>query len=127
MKRNRTHYFFLIISTILIGLASRRYSSHLPEIINLGLGDALWAIMMYWIIAFFFPRFSIQKLAFFSLSICFLVEFSQLLQADWINAIRNNRFGAMVLGKGFLWSDFVAYSIGIGLSIATESYWLRSK
>lgn len=127
MKRNRILYFFLIISTIIIGLASRKYSSHLPEIINLGLGDALWAVMMYFIMGFFFPRFSVQKLAFLSLSICFLIEFSQLLQEDWIIALRNNRFGLLVLGKGFLWSDLVAYSIGIGLSIATEKYLLRPK
>lgn len=86
------------------------------------MGDTLWALMMYWIIAFFFPNMNIQKVALFSLCICFLVEFSQLIQIDWMNTIRNNRFGALVLGKGFLWSDFIAYSLGIGLGVTIENY-----
>ena len=121
MKRNRIHYLILIIGTIIIGLASRLYSKYLPEFVNLGLGDTLWALMMYWILGFFFPRISIVRLTFLSLSVCFLVEFSQLLQADWINAIRNNTLGALILGRGFLWSDLVAYSLGVGLGMLIEN------
>ncbi|TLX74568.1 DUF2809 domain-containing protein [Labilibacter sediminis] len=122
MKRNRIHYLILIIATITIGLASRLYSKYLPELINLGLGDTLWALMMYWIIGFIFPRVNIVRLTFLSLSVCFLVELSQLIQADWINAIRSNTFGALILGRGFLWSDLVAYSIGVGIGMVIEVY-----
>ena len=121
MKRNRIHYLLLIVATIIIGLASRHYSQYLPEIVNLGLGDTLWALMMYWIIGFLFPRLSIAKLTSISLSVCFLVEFSQLIQADWLNAIRNNFLGALILGKGFLWSDLIAYSLGVGLGMGIEN------
>ena len=127
MKRNRIHYLLLIISTIIIGLASRRFSGHLPEFINLGLGDALWALMMYWMVAFFLPHTSIRKLAIISLTICFLVEFSQLIQVDWLNVIRNNRLGALILGRGFLWSDLVAYSLGVVLGVAIEKYLQRAR
>jgi hypothetical protein len=120
MQRNRILNFVLIISTIIVGLAARRFSDYLPDLINLGLGDALWALMIYWIMGFLFPTFSIQKLALISLILCFLVEFSQLYQADWINAIRNNRFGHLVLGKGFLWTDFIAYTIGVGCGVGLE-------
>ena len=121
MKRNRIHYLILIIGTIIIGLASRFYSKYLPEFVNLGLGDTLWALMVYWILGFFFSRISIARLAFLSLSVCFLVEFSQLIQADWINAIRNNTLGALILGRGFLWSDLIAYSLGVGLGMLIEN------
>jgi hypothetical protein len=120
MKRNRLLYGILIILTIIIGLLSRKMTAYLPDIINLGLGDALWALMIYWIIGFIFPRFSIRKIALISITICFLVEFSQLYQADWINAIRANRFGALVLGRGFLWSDFISYSLGVLLGLGIE-------
>lgn len=127
MKRNRFHYFFLIVFTIIIGLASRHFSNDLPEIINLGLGDALWALMMYWMIAFVFPAASIKNLTALALSVCFLVELSQLIQVDWLNALRSNRFAALVLGQGFLWSDFLAYTIGVVSGMLIEMNLMRRR
>ena len=47
------------------------------------------------------------------LYLCFLLEFSQLYQVKWINNIRKTGPGKLVLGQGFLWSDLLAYSLGI--------------
>ena len=126
MSRNRILYCLLVITTIIVGLASRKFAYLLPDFINLGLGDALWALMMYWIIGFVVPRLSIRNLAIATLTICFVVELSQLWQADWLNAIRNNRFGALVLGRGFLWSDLIAYSLGVGMAVLLEYFFLKS-
>ncbi|WP_321297372.1 DUF2809 domain-containing protein [Marinifilum fragile] len=127
MQRNRLHYFFLIILTIIIGLASRHFSNYLPEIINLGLGDALWALMMYWMLAFVFPAASIRNLTAMALTVCFLVEISQLIQVDWLNTLRSNRFAALVLGQGFLWSDLLAYTIGVVSGMAIELNLMKRK
>lgn len=127
MKRNRIHYLLLSVTTIITGLASRYFSNYLPEFINLGLGDALYALMMYWLVAFVVPRLSIRQLSMFSLVICYLIELSQLLQFDWLNAIRSNPFGALVLGRGFLWSDLVAYALGIALGALIESYLIKPR
>ena len=43
------------------------------------------------------------------------IEISQLYQAPWIDATRATRLGGLVLGHGFLWSDMVCYSVGIGV------------
>jgi hypothetical protein len=125
MNRNRILYLVLAVITIIVGLLTRRFSAYFPDIINLGLGDALWAVMMYWMVAFVFPRYSIKKVAILSLMICFIVETSQLYQAEWINSLRSHRLGALVLGRGFLWSDFLAYMIGVGACMGIETY--RSK
>jgi len=122
MKRNRIHYLIFSVATIIIGLTSRFYSEYLPDVVNLGLGDSLWALMIYWMMAFLFPRIPIVRLTILSLSVCFLVEFSQLIQVDWLNSIRSHFLGALVLGKGFLWSDLLAYSIGVGLGMGIENY-----
>lgn len=128
MKRNRIYYFVLIASTILLGLLSRQYSNYLPTYINLVLGDILWALMVYWIVGFLWLALRIEKLAILSLSICFLVEISQLCQVDWLNTIRANRLGGLILGKGFLWSDCVAYVFGIGIGCASEKlFYIRKK
>lgn len=127
MQRNRLHYFSLIVLTIIIGLASRHFSNYLPEIINLGLGDALWALMMYWMLAFVFPAASIRNLTAMALTVCFLVEISQLIQVDWLNTLRSNRFAALVLGQGFLWSDLLAYTIGVVSGMAIELNLMKRK
>ena len=72
----------------------------------------LYAVMMFLLVKMLLIRFSYQKVALISLSVCFLIEFSQLYNATWINNIRNTTLGALVLGHGFLWSDIVAYTIG---------------
>lgn len=79
-------------------------------------------MMIYWMIRFLFPQYNIQKVAIIGLNICCLVEFSQLYQADWINIIRSNRLGRLVLGQVFLWSDFAAYLFGIGMVAGIENY-----
>ena len=108
--RNRTLYFFLIISTIGIGLASRAAFS--PDFIKAYAGDPLYALMVFFIIGFLFPKYSSLKVAILCLATCYTIELSQLYQADWINEIRRSRLGALVLGFGFLWSDILSYSVG---------------
>ena len=108
--RNRVHYFFIIIFVVLLGLFSR--SRFTPEIIYPYIGDAFYALMMYFIVAFLWPTSSPKTVLLKALAICFAIEFSQLYQADWLNQIRSNTLGALVLGHGFLWSDFLAYLFG---------------
>ena len=45
----------------------------------------------------------------------FAVEFSQMLKPDWLVKIRSTFLGHMLLGQGFLWSDLLAYTIGIAV------------
>jgi len=75
--------------------------------------------MIFWIIGLLFPRISSEKAALISILFCFLIEFSQLYQAEWINAIRKTRLGGLTLGFGFLWSDLASYVVGgmIGLGL----------
>ena len=42
----------------------------------------------------------------------FTVEISQLVRVDWLDTIRSTRLGPLLLGRGFLWSDLVAYAGG---------------
>lgn len=122
MNRNRVRYLFLIFGTIALGLASRYFAQYLPDVVNLGLGDALYALMMYWMVGFLFPHVSILRITLLSLSICFLIETSQLIQSDWLISLRKTRVGALVLGSGFLWSDWLAYSLGVAFGFGLEKW-----
>jgi len=50
----------------------------------------------------------------------FAGEFSQLYQADWINAVRHTTPGHLVLGSGFHAMDLLAYGVGVAVGAATE-------
>ena len=41
----------------------------------------------------------------------FTIEISPLVRIDWLDTIRPTRLGTLLLGRGFLWSDLVAYTV----------------
>jgi len=108
-----------------LGILSRKFSYLLPNFINTYLGDAIWAAMIYVMMAFVFSNKLPKKIAVFSLLSCYAIEVSQLYQAPWINAIRNTTLGALVLGSGFLWSDMFAYAFGIGVAFLSEIFFYK--
>lgn len=113
LKRNRLVYLLSTLGVILLGLGSRKFSYYLPQLINTYLGDALWAMMIYLMWATVFKSKTILTISVASLLFCFSIELSQLYHALWIDSIRSTTLGGLVLGFGFLWSDILAYTIGI--------------
>lgn len=113
-KNLRTRYIYalLIFTVIALGILSRK-----TPMIPLITGDILYAVMMFFIVKFFFIRLSHFKTAIISLFICYSIEFSQLYSSPWINNIRNTTLGALVLGHGFLWSDMAAYTLGSAICL----------
>ena len=124
--RNRTLFLLLAVSSIILGLGSRKMAGYLPDFINLGLGDALWAVMVYFLFAAAFCRWSIVRTALVALTFCYLIEISQLYHAPWLDTIRATRLGGLVLGFGFLWTDIVAYTLGVGSAVLFESFAYRA-
>ena len=47
----------------------------------------------------------------------FAVEFSQLIKWGWLVRIRSTTIGHLLLGQGFLWSDLLAYTVGIAVAL----------
>ncbi|EEL45286.1 hypothetical protein bcere0021_26060 [Bacillus cereus Rock3-42] len=125
-KRNRLLYATFTIIFIILGLSSRKFAYALPELLNDYLGDTLWALMIFIGFGFLFPKIETKKLAFISLIFCCGIEMSQLYHAEWIDNIRATTLGGLVLGYGFLWSDLVAYTIGVGVGFLFE-FILRRK
>ncbi len=104
-------FFILALLMIPLGLLSRKYGC---DFVIKYVGDAIWAIMIFFAMRFLFINNQIKSFT-YALLFCFAVEFSQLLDLSWLNSIRGNRFGALVLGRGFLWSDLVSYFAGISI------------
>lgn len=113
-------YAALAALTIVAGLASRRYPDSFPAFIARYAGDTLWAAMVFWMLALARRRARTLPLAASALAIAFAVECSQLYHAAWIDSIRRTVIGALVLGSGFLWSDLVCYTVGVGIAAALD-------
>lgn len=112
MKKRRL-YFFMVVLTIGLGLASRKFIFVFPDSIAPYIGDTLWAMMVYFGFQFLPPNGTLIKSLLLAFIFSYLIEFSQLYQADWINQIRASTLGGLVLGYGFLIQDLVSYAIGI--------------
>ncbi|MDD2797936.1 MAG: DUF2809 domain-containing protein [Bacteroidales bacterium] len=125
IQRNRIIYLLWVILAIISGLLSRKFELYLPDFVNTFLGDAIWAMMIYFGFAFILNTRKSTFIATISLIFCYLIEISQLYQANWINVIRHTSLGGLVLGFGFLWSDILAYSMGITLAYGLEVFYFQ--
>ncbi len=93
---------------IALGLLSRKVG-FLPDCF----GDALWAMTVYCCWRIILVNKSRLVSAAAALITSFAVEFSQLLTPDWLVKVRSTFLGHMLLGQGFLWTDLIAYAVGV--------------
>ena len=109
-RKLRIFYLSGIAVLIALGLLSRRV-----KFVPAACGDALWAMMVYCCFRIVLIRKPMVISAVAALIASFAVEFSQMLTPDWLVKIRSTFLGHMLLGQGFLWSDLLAYTIGIAV------------
>lgn len=121
MLKIRLAYAIAAAVVIVAGLASRKYRLELPLILGEYGGDTLWALMVFLLISVVMPGNPLKMRATAALIISFFVEFSQLYQASWIVSIRQTKLGGLILGHGFLWTDFICYFVGIVIGAFSES------
>ena len=122
MQSGRFQYFLLTIFIVFLGVGSRK-----TNLFPFFIGDILYAILIYFGMRFLFIHWKLQTIFALSLSFCFLIEISQLLQFDWLISLRKTTFGKYVLGQGFLWSDLVCYTFGSILAYFTDKLWFSSR
>ncbi|MGB4775585.1 MAG: DUF2809 domain-containing protein [Daejeonella sp.] len=125
--KTRFIYIAALISTIILGLCSRKFATLLPDFVSLNFGDALWAVMIYFGLRVLFPQKTLLFSAVTALVFSYSIEFSQLYQAEWINSIRSTSLGALVLGRGFLTADLIRYFAGIFLVFCFDVYFLKRR
>jgi hypothetical protein len=125
MIKSRLKYLICAILIMAIGLASRYFSTP-DSFIYMHVGDVLWAMMIYFGFRFLNPRQVYKTSAWIAITFCFLIEISQLYQAEWLNAIRRTTLGGLILGFGFLWSDLVGYCVGVFLASLFDSLFQKA-
>ncbi|MEH7254777.1 DUF2809 domain-containing protein [Neobacillus niacini] len=123
----RGAYIIAVLTSIFLGLASRKFSHQLNEFVGENAGDVIWAMMVYFGFRFLFVQKSLFTAILLSFLFSFGIEFSQLYQEDWINQLRGTVVGALVLGKGYLTVDLIRYTIGIILASGLDKVALTLK
>jgi Protein of unknown function (DUF2809) len=119
-QSNRWIYATACVSVIALGLASRHFGTEWGRWVVAYAGDVLWATMVVMGLAWLLPRLSTKQVGLLALTLCFAVEWSQLLQTPWLNELRRTSLGGLILGRGFLWSDMGCYVVGVGLGLAVK-------
>lgn len=119
MKRSRKKYSAFIIITMVLGLLSRKVPD-MPHIIKAYSGDVLWALMVFFMVAFIFNKKKGLLIALIALGFSYVIEISQLYHRPWIDSIRSTTLGGLILGFGFLWSDILCYTVGIIIGLCIE-------
>ena len=121
--RDRSRYLALAFATIIVGLTVHLHGGALPPATRDVFGDALWAMMVTWVISAVVPKLSLLRRATAAATVCLVVEFSQLVDQPALNAIRRTTAGHLVLGTSFDPRDLVAYLAGVLVSVLLD--WSR--
>ena len=119
-RRRRRSYATLVVVSIVLGLASRRFGNLLPTFVAEFAGDTLWASMAYFGISFLIPKIPIDRRALLAMIFATAIELSQLYKPSWLEAIRKTTLGGLVLGFEFLWTDLACYAVGVALAALVD-------
>jgi hypothetical protein len=101
-----------MLAAAAIGLGSRLPMTEGVPILGPYGGDAAWTIAACAGIRLIRPTLPVLRIALLGYGLSVVVECSQLVHVDPLDEIRSHPLGALLLGRGFLWSDLVAYGVG---------------
>jgi hypothetical protein len=94
--------------------------NYLPVFVAEYAGDTLWALMVFLVISSIVPGARVSFRGGIALAFAFTVEVSQLCHAPWIEALRRTTLGGLVLGFGFVWTDFACYVTGVSIGAVVD-------
>jgi hypothetical protein len=121
--RHRLQYAALAGATVGVGLVVHAVDLGLHPVARDMLGDALWAVMIFFGLAVLQPRTRLGARFLVALVICFAVEVTQLYHTPRWDAVRATQLGHLVLGSGFDPRDFLAYLLGVAIAAGWERTW----
>lgn len=122
--RHRLLFFINILAIVPLGYIVR-FGHILPEFISDAGGGIAYELFWIFLLLTIAPRANIRMTAIFVCLATCAIEFLQLYQPPWLQAIRATIPGRLVLGTTFAWSDFPPYFIGSALGLLWAYYLTR--
>lgn len=115
---NRLVYLVILVIIIALGLYSKDLTGKITEMVDIK--DAAWAMMIYFLFRIVFPGTGYVKIVILAALFSLFIEISQLFHAEWLDKVRETYLGQIILGSSFVWGDFMAYAIGIGVAVLVD-------
>lgn len=117
--RFNPYYFYwtvlLLITEIYIGVFVK------DDFVRPYMGDFLVVILIYTFVRTFF-KYPITNTAIGVLLFSFLVEILQYFKIVEILGLGSHRLARTVIGTSFSWEDFIAYTLGIVMTLGCEHF-----
>ncbi|WP_019904626.1 DUF2809 domain-containing protein [Methylobacterium sp. 77] len=118
--RARAIYLAASLAVIGAGLTLRFVPLGLPMgIVKYG-GSALWAAMVYGLVAVLAPMGRLRGTVLVAGAIALVVELSRLVHTPWLDAFRLTLPGALLLGRIFSPWNLVAYAAGLAAAALAD-------
>jgi len=124
-KRDIKIYLLIMVLITAAGLPARTIQDQLPSWYVQYFGDYLWAMLLFFGFALILHNMSTSKVAIVTLLFTYIIEVSELFHPPWLDYLRSIKLFALILGFTFLWSDIVAYTLGISTGALIEWFLLR--
>lgn len=114
MRLSKNIFFAIVFLIIIVplGFYSKLYSGVGEQFINNKLSGVFYEV--FWCLVFYilFPKSKSIKIVIWVFVFTCLLEFVQLVNADYLDLIRSNFIGQTIIGSSFSWSDFPFYILG---------------
>jgi hypothetical protein len=111
----------LVLITILCGLVWRLVPLGLPAVLIKYGGSALWAVMVYWLVAFALSQKAPRSLGWIAAVVAAAVECFKLYHAPGLDAFRLTLAGKLLLGRVFSLRNIVVYGLAIVVVVVLDS------
>ena len=125
IRRHTKIYLLTMVMITALGLPAQTIQDRLPSWYVQYFGDYLWAMLLFFGFALILQNMSTFKVAIVSLLFTYSIEVSELFHPAWLDYLRSIKLFALILGFTFLWSDIVAYTLGISTGALIEWFLLR--
>ena len=120
LLRARIMFAALALGTMAVGLIVHWPGTAFPPAARDTFGDALWAMMMFWLIGAIVPDKPPMVRSAFALMICWTVEASQAYHSQFLDNLRQHAVAQLILGSGFDARDLAAYASGVVAALLLE-------
>ena len=124
LPRTRWKYALAAAAVVGVGVFCREIRGSLDGLARDAIeraAEGLWAVLYFLLVAIVRPRWPTPSVAAVSLAIVVAIEFSQLIQTDWMNALRGYPLGRLMLGTTFLWADLFSLVAATLLAAVVEA------
>lgn len=105
----------ILIFLIISGLLTKCYNGPASQIVNNHLGGVIYVVFFIFLASLFFPQTRAIKIALLVFIVTCSLEFTQMIQTDSLNQLREYFVVHALIGSSFNLMDMPFYAVGGGI------------